>query len=83
VSIPVYSVEGLVSWLETQPPEIQYEYLDSSRCLAAMYLKSRGVADYNVPSDKLREWGFHPIMTHGKATYGAALDRAKRQLAAA
>ena len=46
----IFSLEGLISWLETQPPETEFLYCNTSDCLNARYLRARGIelASYNA-----------------------------------
>lgn len=87
MSISVYSVEGLANWLETQPAEESYSYVSGTDCLIARYIKSRTGSEVYIPVEKLHDWGFYNIANVGgdrsKETYGAALKRARKQLAVA
>jgi hypothetical protein len=43
------TLEALIDWLETKPPEATYRYGDSRECLAAQYNQHIG-AKYDVPA---------------------------------
>src|ERR1700680_1649674 len=43
------TLEALIGWLETKPPEQPYRYGDARGCLAAQYNDHIG-ADYKVPN---------------------------------
>ena len=80
----VFSPEGLIAWLETQDPTTQYDYHDcSGHCLIAQYLAAHGYL-----------WGDNhygrfmsgvdraDIACTFPMTFGAALERARKLLAA-
>ena len=79
MSIPIFSVHGLIAWLETQDPETEYDYTKGGDCLIQRYLKDRGV---NVPRFgydplELEKWGLRTIAGTDPYNYAAALARAK------
>jgi len=86
----IFSLEGLISWLEQQDPEQSYIYIASSRCLVFEYLKERGVPLIGVTSSYWRDtdhkehWGMTEELGHVAVihphTYGAALKRAREAL---
>jgi len=84
MSVSVYSVEGLINWLETQPPKTKYTFVNGKDCLITRYI--RAVTGREEPSTlaEVHKWGFEKIANAPhRQTYGAALYRAKKQLAAA
>lgn len=93
MSIPVFSVHGLIAWLETQNPETEYNYMDSNDCLLCRYFRACGVRlRHNDPmgpyewmdADGIRH-NLLPALDHisiTASTYGAALARAKETEAA-
>ncbi len=85
MSTPVFSVHGLIAWLETQDPETEYNWRKTGDCLGSRYLKARGVQDlgagYRALSsvdvgNEIRGLG-SLIFLERPWTYGAALARAK------
>lgn len=85
----VFSLEGLIAWLEKQPPETTYRYTNSSSCLLTQWHRAFGIkrdsnGDYptGVPY-RIGTWGFSvaagPQSSNDPSiwTYGAALERAK------
>jgi len=72
-----------IAWLETQPPNDQYEYLFASICAVAEFLKSKGASWENQIVDfgsdlKPGDPGYwlDQIVNRRPYTYGAALERA-------
>ena len=39
---PVYSLHGIISWLETQPRDVTYDWCDAEGCLCHKYLVAMG-----------------------------------------
>ncbi len=39
----VFSLEGLIAWLETQEPTTRYDFNDQRDCVLCRYLKSHGL----------------------------------------
>jgi hypothetical protein len=83
-----YTLDHLISWLETMPPEETYSYSNSERCALCQFLKSQG---YPHPIVNAVRWGrfseteeslpphFDWISrgaSHSRS-YGAMLERAK------
>jgi hypothetical protein len=74
--------EGITTWLETQPREQTYNFLDEcGECLMGQYMAAIGVpwslATYcKVVTSDVSRW--HKILADGSWTYGAALDRARK-----
>lgn len=89
MSIPVFSREGLIAWLETQDPATEYKYTDNDECLLCRYFRARGIPLNDYRPLSFDEWTDrdgvdHPlpeildnISVDGVSTYGAALIRAK------
>lgn len=86
-----FTVESLITWLEKQPANEVYCYIDHGRCLISQYLIYHGYKNVQVYSD--------PAFTHGDAethvsypdifnyiaikkerTFGGALERAREAL---
>ena len=89
MSTPVFSVHGLIAWLETQDPETTYEYTDSRDCLICRYFTARGVSWAGVIPNQWRDTdlkmhalpsGIQEVSQTGQWTYGAALARAKESI---
>ena len=81
MSIPVFSVHGLIAWLETQDPETEYDFGLTETCLATRYFKQFGVElegtfEYG-PINVSRDSIWSKIVQGRPWTYGAALARAK------
>ncbi len=83
MSINIFSVSGLIAWLETQDPETEYNWADCRDCLGLRYLKARGVSEPErayVALSKVAagndDMGL-TISIKRPWTYGAALARAK------
>jgi hypothetical protein len=78
------SLESLVAWLEKQPPEKSYSFLEPSTCLVAQWLISNGETNYCLFSEEIEAMfggrgleivdGIGPA---GEWTFGAALKRAR------
>ncbi len=51
----IFSLEGLISWLEMQPPETKYDYADPRKCLLLQYFKVRGVQAKGVAMNYWRD----------------------------
>jgi hypothetical protein len=79
----VFSLESLIAWLEKQPRDRRYDYIDTHNCLAACYYKDMGqemrvvlLKDYPTaasPFSYKLEW----IACHSD-TYGEAIDHARK-----
>lgn len=90
----VFSLEGLIAWLETQDAEVAYCYHDSGRCLHGRYLTAIGISFSGVGGDYWRshDGAKHPlpggdgtnylhVASRLPYTFGAALERARDLLA--
>lgn len=88
----VFSLEGLIAWLEKQPADESYCYYDVGHCLWGRYVKAMGgffdEADTYYIGDKTQrvsfstatEWQFvvaYPGDNKRSCTFGAALERAR------
>lgn len=84
----IFSLKGLISWLETQPPNLAYKYSNNRDCLITQYFRARGVplGPMGVGSinwedaDRLQHDlpdHFDDVAIWGAPTYGGALKRAK------
>jgi hypothetical protein len=86
----VFSLEGLIVWLEKQPEQMEYDWGRPGWCLIAKYLRAAGldVVSVNVPGTCALVNERNPEMTEQMAdvavgrpwTYGAALTRARALL---
>lgn len=78
-----FSLESLIAWLEKQNPAKRYDYIDSSNCVIAQYLKACGAAEYDLAPSELERLGWLDIARWGSEpeTFGAALARARAELA--
>jgi hypothetical protein len=82
-----FELKSLISWLEKQPPEREYDYYDiNGECPASCYTKSLGIGDGTSLSDNSlgRNLWLHLHAYYGAWvlsptpwTYGAALSRAR------
>jgi len=83
----VFSLEGLVAWLENQNPETEYRYSDSCGCLMGAYLKANnsyveiGGANprFSFEVDYMEVLNPQRRLSY-VGTYGAALARARALL---
>ena len=89
------SLRALIAWLETMPPEQEYNYADSWRCVLGQYLASTGkdrddcVVRFGEPPVD-RDWLYYVAFGYGPLnvkkifypaqTFGAALERARECL---
>lgn len=85
---PVFSLRGLIAWLETQPPETQYCFSTSPACLLTRWHEALGYSYRDSYCDGVYSTGIDPYDENGWAykvacgsdhlwTYGAALTRAR------
>ncbi len=83
MSTSVFSIHGLINWLERQDPETEYDYTLPATCLLTAYFKSHGVRpegafDYGPVCSMTAPWAEISDNKVGVPnTYGAALARAK------
>ncbi len=85
----VFSLESLIAWLEIMPADRPYNYFDTDACMAAQYCASQG-REYMPPNPFLfwKYWSqdfrynMESIAVGQPRTFGAALDRARKALAA-
>jgi hypothetical protein len=76
-----FSVENLIWWLETMPPDKRYDWTSPPHCLLGQWCASKGIkgAALRAKSIELaRENDFYDIAlleTH-QCTFGRALERA-------
>lgn len=89
----VFSLEGLIAWLETQPPEMTYRYVDvQGGCLIGLYASGMGFPLHNPDRRSPLDFGglhsyFSRLGILGSLavpfpqTLGAALSRARALLA--
>ncbi len=88
----VFSLAGLVAWLEKQNPETEYQYTDCGGCLLHQYFVASGINmpvgwgmggstwyDFNHHRSDLPEH-FDGVSLRDPHTFGAALTRAKALL---
>ncbi len=86
----IYSLAGLISWLEKQPAGSGYNWEDSSSCLMCRYLQSTtGIANpaRDLPNgfggETIKDWGlggYWDICETKPWTFGAALERARAKV---
>ena len=76
-----FSVENLIEWLKTMPPDRRYDWSRAKECLIGQWCESKGLKG-DALHRKSCELGvkdeFYDIAlreTH-RSTFGAALDRA-------
>lgn len=82
------SIDGLINWLRTQPPDTAYQYNRGSTCLLARYFRAVGVpcvgVDHVNRYDLMRETPLAAGLDQaakgppGGWTYGDALARAEK-----
>ena len=83
----VFSLRGLISWLEHQPGEMAYDYMCIGACLAHNYFEARGVkygvGGFPIPNGSKNgspvgqiEW----VSSMKPWIYGEALKRARTLL---
>ncbi len=77
----IFSLEGVISWLEMQPGETEYDYLDYGDCLLAQYCRVRGSAYKTVSigsgPTKNPKVLLERVAAREPWTYSAALTRAR------
>lgn len=64
----VFSLDGLIAWLEKQPPETEYNFKDTRDCLLCRYFRAMGLGDVRVGGTSVHIDGRHvefpPAMTN-------------------
>lgn len=80
-----FTMQNLIAWLETKPPDEEYAYLIPRRCLLGQFAGAMGAADRSGKSCELsNNIGFASVAfggtNHGPFTFGAALKRALAQV---
>lgn len=82
---PVFSLEGLVQWLEGQEPETEYDFTNCrGKCLLDTYLHARGVkrtgrhySDMVAVTTGISNGQRIDVSLERPWTYGGALARAR------
>lgn len=75
------ALTSLIAWLETKDPNETYSFLSCNHCLNAQYMRHLG---YTRPELNISMWrdlhskGFVTIASGRPWTFGAALERARR-----
>ena len=79
----VFSLEGLIAWLEKQDPTTEYDYDDcDGHCLIAQYLADHGYRwGHNHYGRFLTGEDRTAVAARFPETFGAALERARKLLA--
>lgn len=81
----VHSLDSLIEWLSTKPPEEGYHYLSSRECLCAQYYRAKGFWFVIMKASHFYHGlnrktdlpaGFNNIAQSGLSTFGEALKRA-------
>ncbi len=73
------SLVGLIAWLETQPGETEYWFINPDDCLVARYLKAIGQPHRMATADIETVFGERGYLAASRRpyTYKAALRRAR------
>lgn len=79
----IYSIPGLIAWLEKQPANYVYDYTDYNSCATAQYLRTCGERHVGLLTSELEQFNWHQIVAPRPWSYGAALERARKVLGAA
>lgn len=79
----VFSLEGLIAWLETQPGETAYEFSNNEGdCLIGRYGRAHGEGRFwRSVHTAFFEKNWLRVASHDPYTYSAALTRARALLA--
>ena len=80
-----FSIDALISWLETKPASGVYCYINNAHCLLAQYVAHHGIGDNVSPISVFQgeEWVcmlpqfFDDIAAYWPHTFGKALKRAR------
>lgn len=81
--IDPHSVQGLIVWLETLPPDGTYDWRFEDNCLIAQYAKAMGADDDYwtwLPAGVGTDWGSQIGLGEARPfewTFGVALIRAR------
>lgn len=85
-----FSIESLVAWLKTMPPEREYCYVCNDNCVLAQYFTAQGFEGVRMQTNTflyifMKErvsqdlpFGWNAIALSPGRTYGAALTAALR-----
>lgn len=84
----VFSLDGLIAWLENQPADQKYDYVCNGECLLALYFIHAGYENISmgiIEFDYGKYWEnkkclpehFNNISIERPHTFGAALERAR------
>lgn len=77
-----YSLESVIAWLETQPDNTPYNWnCTKGGCLIGLYAAATGIAFFDC-HNALFDSGELYFACEEPRTFGAALDRARKVLAA-
>ena len=86
----VFSLEGLLAWLQTKPPNDQYNYEDCcGGCLYGQYVIASGIPWKEVFGTAIydhkdaaalpfKQFVYHKVAKAEPHTFGAALKRARK-----
>ena len=90
----VFSLEGFIGWLETSSPETKYNYSDTKGCLLVQYFSHSGFNVFSLACDGFSThnekgrlvdnkfpYSFERAVLPTPHTFGAALSRARKELA--
>lgn len=83
------TLESLIAWLEKQPADREYCYMDNGRCLLGQYFLASGFSKVSVGGTEVVLNGieillsetFQDIAWASPRTFAGALDRARTALA--
>ena len=78
----IYSTENFLAWLESQPRQKSYLYINPTNCAVTQYLQAHGVPiwDCILEVETIRALGWEDIVIARPQTFGAAAKRARYQL---
>lgn len=81
-----FSLDSLITWLERQPPDREYDYGDTENCALCQYAKSIGYENPRAGGNYIREFdsctrnyipNSEDVVAPDPWTFGAALERAR------
>lgn len=89
ISPEIFSLDGLIAWLEKQPADEIYCYTSPDGCLLAKYFSACGLVnplvsrnrvctEYKFSTDRSFPEDMWRLAKDGKHTFGAALSRARK-----